>query len=265
MTSSERDDQPTGLVWIDSHCHVESAGGVDVVRRAAADAGVSRVVDVGTALGTSRVACENARSAPGLISATVGLHPHDASRIDDEWDALVELASAPEVVAIGETGFDFHYNHSPRDAQEDAFRRHIRLAGERDLALVIHTRNAWEDTLRVLRDEGVPRRTVFHCFSGGPAEAERVLELGAFCSFSGVVSFKNAADVRDAAALVPADRMLVETDAPYLAPVPMRGKPNEPAYLPHVGAALAQARGEAVAVVARATAATAAAVFGFLP
>jgi TatD DNase family protein len=219
------------------------------------------MVCVGTDLATSRAAIDLAR-AHADVHATVGLHPHEARHRAEQWDDLVALAADPAVVAIGEAGFDLHYLHSPFEDQEAAFRAQIRLAHETDRALVIHSREAWDHTFRVLRDEGVPPRTVFHCFTGGPAEARRALDLGAHLSFSGIVTFKGASDLRAAAALVPRDRVLVETDAPYLAPVPHRGRPNEPALVALVGAAVAAARGEDVAEVAAATRATTAAVFG---
>ena len=217
------------------------------------------MVVVGTDADSSRAAVElAARHAD--VRATVGLHPHEASRFDDEWPALLELASEPGVVAVGEAGFDLHYRHSEPDAQDAAFRAQIRLAHELDRTLVIHSREAWDDTFRVLEEETPPARTVFHCFTGGPAEAERALELGTYLSFSGIVSFRGADDVRAAAASCPADRMLVETDAPYLAPVPHRGRENEPAYVVAVGAALAAAVGRPADAVAAATVATARAV-----
>ena len=182
------------------------------------------------------------------------MHPHDASRLDDEWDDLVALArDGARVVAVGEAGFDLHYEHSPRAAQERAFAAQIALANELDRALVIHTREAWDETFRVLHDVGVPERTVFHCFTGGPVEVRRALDIGAYVSFSGIVSFNTAVDVREAAALVPSDALLVETDAPFLAPVPHRGKRNEPALLTAVGAALAAARTEPLADIALTT------------
>ena len=191
---------------------------------------------MGTDLETSRRAVELARRHPE-VRATVGLHPHDASQLAEQWDALVALARdhADVVVGIGEAGFDLFYEHSARAEQEAAFRAQIALAHELDRALVIHSRDAWDDTFAVLADAGVPARTVFHCFTGGPDEARRALDLGAHLSFSGIVSFKNADDVRAAAALVPLDRVLVETDAPYLAPVPHRGQPNRPAWVVDVG------------------------------
>ena len=230
--------------------------GADAAIARARDAGVAAMVVVGTDLESSRQAVELAAQHPDVY-ATVGLHPHDASRLDTEWDDLVALAKSPRVVAVGEAGFDFHYMHSPPDAQDAAFRAQIRLATFLDRALVIHSREAWDATFAVLVEEGVPARTVFHCFTGGPAEADRALELGAALSFSGIVSFKSADDVRAAAVRCPSDRLLVETDAPYLAPVPYRGKENEPAFIGAVGDALAAAVGRDPADVAAATAAAA--------
>jgi TatD DNase family protein len=254
------------LTWVDSHCHLGWEGAEDdpdtTVEQARA-AGVEALVCVGTDLASSRRAVEFADRLPE-VRATVGLHPHDASRLGEEWEALVALARdrADVVVGIGEGGFDFYYEHSDRSAQEDAFRAQVGLARDLDRALVIHSRDAWDDTFRVLTDTGMPPRTVFHCFTGGPDEARRALDLGAYLSFSGIVSFKNAHDVRAAAAIVPLDRMLVETDAPYLAPVPHRGRPNRPAWVVDVGTALATAVGRPVEEVAAATRRNTRAVFG---
>jgi TatD DNase family protein len=198
------------------------------------------------------------------VRATVGLHPHDAGRLADDWAALEALARdhADVVVGIGEGGFDLFYEHSARDEQERAFRAQVGLAHHLGRALVIHSRDAWDDTFGVLADAGAPSRTVFHCFTGGPDEARRALDLGAYLSFSGIVSFKNADDVRAAAAIAPLDRVLVETDAPYLAPVPHRGQPNRPAWVVDVGVALAAAMGRPLDDVAAATRRNAATVFG---
>jgi TatD DNase family protein len=250
------------VTWVDSHCHLPSlSGGADAALERARTAGVEAVVCVGTDLATSRASLDVAERHADVV-ATVGLHPHDASKLALEWDELEQLARTPSVVAVGETGFDFYYRHSSREDQEAAFRAQITLAQQLGRALVIHTRDAWDDTFRVLVDAGVPERTVFHCFTGGPHEARRALEIGAFLSFSGIVSFKNADDVRAAAAFTPLDRMLVETDAPYLAPVPHRGRENEPAWVADVGAALATVTGRSPEEIAAATRATATAVFG---
>jgi TatD DNase family protein len=249
------------VTWVDSHCHLPADGSeAGLVLNRARAGGVEWVVCVGTDLETSRAAVALAARHPD-VHATVGLHPHDASRLEAEWPALVELAAAPEVVGIGEAGFDLHYNHSRFDEQEAAFRAQIQLAHATDRALVIHSREAWDDTFRVLADERVPRRTVFHCFTGGASEAERAIDAGAYLSFSGIVTFKNARDVRAAAALAPLERVLVETDSPYLAPVPHRGSTNEPAFVAMVGAGLAAARGATVDDIAAATRATATSVF----
>jgi TatD DNase family protein len=210
------------------------------------EAGVELLVTVGTDHESSRLAIELAAAFDG-VWATVGLHPHDAK---DGLDDLEALLSEPKVVAVGECGLDYYYDHSPRDVQRQVFAAQIAMAHRHDLALVIHSRDAWADTFDVLAAEGVPARTVMHCFTGGPDEARRSLDLGAHLSFSGIVSFPNAPELREAAALCPADRYLIETDSPYLAPVPHRGRKNRPALLPHVGEAVAAARSEDVATVA---------------
>ncbi len=246
--------------WVDSHCHLQSLADPNAAIERAHAAHVTGMVCVGTDLETSRQAIDLAARHPE-VRATVGLHPHDASRLTDEWVELEPLAAADNVVAIGETGFDFHYMHSPADAQEAAFRAQIGLAKRLDRALVIHSRDAWDATFRVLTEEGPPPRTIFHCFTGGTDEARRALDLGAFLSFSGIVTFPNADDVRAAAAITPLDRLLVETDAPYLAPVPHRGRENEPALVPLIGAAVAAARGSTDSEIAERTAANARDVF----
>jgi TatD DNase family protein len=235
--------------WTDNHCHLPAgdAGADQIVE--ARDAGVSRLITVGTDVEHSRDAITVAAAHAG-VWATAGVHPHDAS---GGIDGLVELLDAPEVVAVGECGLDHHYDHSPRDAQRQVFAAQIALAVEHDLALVIHTREAWDETFDILAAEGVPDRTVFHCFTGGPAEARRGLDLGIRLSFSGIVTFPSAGELREAAALCPLDRLLVETDSPYLAPVPHRGRPNRPALVPLVGAAVAAAKGVDVSEVAAAS------------
>ena len=246
--------------WVDSHCHLQLAGGDEHVARAR-DAGVKWMVCVGTDLATSGEAMELAARHENVYAA-VGLHPHDASKLAAEWGMLEPLAVSDACTAIGEAGFDLYYEHSPADEQETAFRWQIRLARRLDKPLVIHSRDAWDDTFRVLDDEGVPERTVFHCFTGGPEEAKQALARGCYLSFSGIVSFKNAEALREAARHAPAGRILVETDSPFLTPEPHRGKPNEPAYVVAVGEALARARAETVEEIAAVTRANAARVFG---
>jgi TatD DNase family protein len=237
-------------VWTDTHCHVPWEGvGEDVLDEARA-AGVTRFVTIGTTVGTSRAAIDVAGRHDD-VWATVGVHPHDAAAAD--LAEVERLLAGERVVAVGECGLDFHYDHSPRDVQLEVFAAHVRLAQRYDLALVVHTREAWDATFEVLDAEGLPPRTVFHCFTGGPAEAARALERGGVLSFSGIVTFKNADDVRAAAALCPLDRLVVETDSPYLAPVPHRGRANRPAWLPAVGEAVAAAKGLDPADLAAAT------------
>jgi TatD DNase family protein len=246
------------MPWCDSHCHLQYEGiAADALAEAGA-AGVRRVICIGTDADESAKAIEVARANPGRVWATVGLHPHDASQ---GVDGIVGLLDAPDVRAVGECGLDYHYDHSPREMQREAFAAQVALAHEKGLALVIHTREAWDDTFAILAAEGVPERTVFHCFTGGPDEARRALDTGARISFSGIVTFAKADDVREAAAVVPLDRVLVETDAPFLTPVPHRGTPNSPAFVPLVGAAVAQVRGIDVAEVEAATWAASEAVF----
>jgi TatD DNase family protein len=245
-----------GVGWIDSHCHLqdryrpEGPGATGTVAEARA-AGVSGLVCVGTDAATSRQAIDLVavlrNEAAGFGSwATVGLHPHEAAAGVDEVSGVLEqsLASHPDVVVgVGECGLDYHYDNASRHAQRDAFAAQIALASRHDLTLVVHSRSAWDDTLDVLLRQGEPARTIFHCFTGGPDEARRCLDLGAYLSFSGIVTFKNADDVRAAARLCPLDRLLVETDAPFLAPVPHRGQPNRPAWVAEVGTAVAGLKG----------------------
>ena len=235
------------ISWTDTHCHLgwEGSSAADQVAEAMA-AGVGRLINIGTQEETSRKAVEVASEFDN-VWATVGLHPHDAS---DGVDSVAPFAGSDRVVAIGECGLDYYYEHSPREAQRDAFAAQIGLANQHGLALVVHTRDAWDDTFEILKAEGVPDRLVFHCFTGGPQEARRCLEIGGHLSFSGIISFKNAGDIREAAVVCPQDRLLVETDSPYLAPVPHRGQENRPAWVAVVGEAVAAARGEDPATIA---------------
>lgn len=239
--------------WTDDHCHLHArdadAQAVAGAVEAASAAGVARMITVGCDLADSAAAIAVAASHEG-VHATAGVHPHEAAQGIDGLEALL---GAPEVVAVGECGLDYFYEHSPREVQRAVFAAQIALAFAHDLALVIHTRDAWAETFDILDAEGAPPRTVFHCFTGGPEEARRCLDLGAMLSFSGIITFPSAGDVREAAVLCPGDRILVETDAPFLAPVPHRGKPNQPAWVPVVGAAVAEAQGREVAEVAALT------------
>ncbi len=253
--------------WIDTHCHLSLDQGHDADPAAEHDVGallaearangVARMITIATDEPSARAAIAIAADHED-IWASVGLHPHDASNGIDGIEALL---GAPNVVAVGECGLDYHYEHSPRDAQRAAFAAQIDLAKRYDLAMVVHTRSAWDDTFAILDAEGMPERTIIHCFTGGPDEARKCLDLGAYLSFSGIVTFGNAADVRAAAELCPQDRLLVETDSPFLAPIPYRGKTNQPGWVPVVGAAVAEVRGVTPAVVAAAVWQNAAEVF----
>lgn len=238
--------------WTDTHCHVQEqmieSGSDETLVRARA-AGVTRFVVIGTDVETSSAAIEIANRHDD-VWATVGLHPHDAV---NGVDTVRHLVTGPRVVGVGECGLDYHYEHSPREVQMPAFAEQIALAKEHGLTLVVHTRDAWADTWDILDAEGAPENTIIHCFTGGPEEARGCLDRGAYLSFSGIVTFKNAAELREAALLCPMDRMLVETDAPFLAPVPHRGRPNEPAHVGIVGTAIADLRGIAPAELAAAT------------
>ncbi len=246
--------------WFDSHCHLDDGGveeAADVLARARA-AGVGGAITIGCDAASSRAAIGIAATHDD-VWATVGLHPHEAKH---GVDTIVDVLDEPGVIAVGECGLDYHYDHSPRPAQREAFAAQIALAHERRLPLVIHTREAWDDTLAILHAEGPPASTVFHCFTGGPSEARRCLDLGGRLSFSGIVTFKGATDVQDAARLCPDDRLLVETDSPYLAPVPYRGRRNEPAYVAHVGSAVAALRGATVEDLSRLSTTNARVAFG---
>ncbi|MGO9343213.1 MAG: TatD family hydrolase [Acidimicrobiales bacterium] len=246
--------------WIDSHCHIqdrylpEDTEAIGEIEEAVV-AGVTGLICIGTDPESSRQAVQLVAALRTTVDgfgswATVGLHPHDASGGPEALKSLqqvIETASTEHpgvVVAVGECGLDYHYEYSPRSDQRQAFEAQIALAAALDLTLVVHTRTAWDDTIDLLRSTGAPERVVIHCFTGGPEEARRCLDLGAYLSFSGIITFKGAPEVRDAAVLCPRERLLVETDAPFLAPVPHRGKPNRTAWVAVVGQAVAGARGE---------------------
>lgn len=249
---------------VDTHCHLDMLeADLPGVLGRMTEAGVVRAVTIGVDAASNEWAVAAAERHE-RVWATVGLHPHDAK---DRTDALMarvaELAAHPRVVGVGEAGLDYHYDNSPRPAQRAVFAEQVRIAAAAGTALVIHTREAWDDTFAILEAEGLPPRLVFHCFSGGAAEAERAVALGAVLSFSGTVTFPSAGDLREAARATPLDRIVVETDSPFLSPVPHRGKRNEPARVIHVTEKIAEVKGLATDEVARATARTAARLFGW--
>lgn len=236
---------------VDTHCHLAEAkfrGDVDDVIARATAAGVQQIISVG-AIGpieNDRLTVEIAERHDNLFAA-VGVHPHDAKDCTQKRIAeLRELARAKKVVAIGESGLDFHYMRSPQDAQEASLRAHLALASELDLPIVIHCRDAEQRMVEIVRETGMPSRGgVIHCFTGNAEAAREFVALGFHISFSGILTFKNSGPVREAAspAIVPDDRVMVETDAPYLAPEPYRGKRNEPAYVNRTLEVLANLRG----------------------
>jgi TatD DNase family protein len=236
--------EPLPAAVFDSHCHLDAMG-VDIGQSLAdaAAVGVGRVVTVGDTLESSRWAAGIAAAWPAVVAA-VAVHPNETADLDEStWDGLAELAALPRVRAIGETGLDYYWDRVPAGVQQEAFRRHIALAKAAGKALVIHDRDAHDDVLRVLREEGAPEWTVFHCFSGDAAMAAECVRAGYVLSFAGTVTFKNAPELREAAALVPLDQLLVETDAPFLTPVPYRGRPNAPYLVPLTVRALAAVKG----------------------
>jgi len=228
---------------IDTHTHLDDARyepDREAVIARARETGIDRIITIGCDLSTSQAAVALADRYP-FVYATVGVHPHEVRHIEDGWyNELRRLAENKKVVAFGEVGLDYHYNHSSPKEQRDRFREQIQLARELRLPLVIHTREAQEDTIQILKDE---RSTevggVFHCFSGDAWLAKDALDLGFYLSFSGILTFQNAGMLRDIAKTVPLDRILIETDCPYLTPVPHRGKRNEPAFVRHVAETLA--------------------------
>lgn len=250
---------PPGETLIDSHCHLDMQDFADdraaVLARAAA-AGVATMITIGAGgpLEANDRALALADAHP-QVYATVGVHPHEASQVSTAvLDDLARQARHPKVVAIGETGLDYHYDHSPRPRQRDAFAAFVQLARAAGLPVVVHLRDADADAADILRAERVGEvGGVIHCFSGGAASARIFLDLGLHISFSGIVTFKTAEALREAARLVPADRLLVETDAPFLAPAPYRGRRNEPALVARTAAVLAALRGEPLATVAAGT------------
>ena len=255
-------------MWIDTHCHVydeRTPGGADASIDNAHAQGIDKIIVIGTDAATTTQALAIAARHDN-VWATVGLHPHDSKIGVDTVVPFVDGLDAQglatqKIVAIGECGLDYFYDHSERNVQREAFAQQISLAKQLDLSLVIHTRNAWPDTFDVLDAEGMPGRVIFHCFTGDEAEARAAVERGAWLSFSGIVTFAKADDIRRAAKFCPADKLLTETDAPWLAPVPHRGKENEPALVRVVGECLAQVRGENAEEIARTTVRNAHAAF----
>ena len=234
------------MTLVDSHCHLDdeqfAADREQTIERALA-AGVTRMMAIGTGGGPPDLeAGLRLAEAYPFLYATVGVHPHDAAKAGaPDLERLRRLVGHAKVLAVGEIGLDYHYNFSPPEVQREVFAAQLQLAAEAGKPVVIHTREAWEDTLRLVRESGVSEG-IMHCFTGGPREAREALDAGFHLSFAGMITFPKAQAIRDAAALTPDDRLLVETDAPYLAPVPHRGRRNEPAYMVETVRRLAELR-----------------------
>lgn len=253
--------------FIDSHAHIDGpefdADRADVIARARA-AGLTDIVVIGAGgdLDTCRRAIALAETDPHLHAA-VAIHPHDVAAIEPAfWPELLALAAHPAVVAVGETGLDYHYDHSPRENQRAAFRKFIDIAREVQKPVVCHIRDAHADAQAILTDtEAAELGVVIHCFTGTPADARIYAEMGCYVSFSGIATFKSAGDIRDAVKEVPHNRLLLETDCPYLAPVPMRGRRNEPAFLVHTAEVIAREANLSVADLAAQTTANTRRIF----
>jgi TatD DNase family protein len=253
---------------IDSHAHIqgkEYAGEVEAVIARSREAGVEKIIAVGGAgdMSSNTEAIALAASYSDIY-ATVGMHPHDAKDVGDmEVRKLKELTARLKVVAVGETGLDYYYSHSPHDVQRRVFTQFIHMASETQLPLVVHERDAAEDVAELLRSEGAGKvRGVIHCFTGDYEAASEYLDLGFYLSFTGIITFKNAQPLRDVVRRVPLERMLVETDSPYLAPVPHRGKRNEPAFVRFVAETIARLKEVSLETVAKVTSDNVHALFG---
>jgi TatD DNase family protein len=242
----------------DSHCHLDDSQfdpDREQVLERALEAGVERMLVIGTGDGPPdlEAGLRLARRYPFLY-ATVGVHPHDAAKATPETFAeMSKLLAEEKVLAVGEIGLDYHYDFSPRDVQREVFVHQLQLAAGAGKPVVIHTREAWDDTLQLLRQHASTHRGILHCFTGGPEEARQVLDLGFLLSFGGVLTFPKSELVREAARLAPDDSLVVETDAPYLAPIPNRGKRNEPAFMVETVRRLAEVRGVAPEHIAQVT------------
>ena len=251
---------------VDSHAHLDDPrfdADRDATLQRAWDAGVRRILTIGNGRGPDDMGCGiPVADAHDWIVTSVGIHPHDAGKAGETHYTLMrELATHPKVVAIGETGLDYFYDNSPRDVQREVFRRQLRLAKDVDLPVIIHTRDADDDTERILAEEG-PLRGVIHCFTSSARLATAAVALGFYISFSGIVTFPKAQGLAEIAAKLSNDQLLVETDCPYLAPVPHRGKRNEPAFVRDTAGFVAALRGTSVEAVAAVSTANFSRLFG---
>jgi TatD DNase family protein len=244
---------------VDSHCHLDDkrfADDLDAVLDRAAEAGVTRILTIGTGDGPPGIDCAvRIADRYSQVYASIGVHPHDASKVTPQtYDELSTLAANPKVIAFGEIGLDYHYDFSPREIQREVFIEQLKLARALGLPITIHTREAWDDTMSILQSNW-QGEGILHCFTGDAAQAQQALAMGFHLSYGGVLTFKTADSVREAARITPDDRLLIETDAPYLAPVPYRGKRNEPSMMVETLRKLAEVRGSTPEAIAALTAA----------
>lgn len=236
------------MEWIDLHAHLDKLQeGPEEALRLAKDVGVTRVVTIGTDPNDLPVVLDLARKNPGRVFCTLGIHPHDGAKYSPDVGAFIEAnINDPAVIAVGEIGLDYYYEQSPRQEQSEAFRAQLEIAARHGMPVEIHTRDAEEDTVAILEEFRGRVRGIIHCFTGTQWLADRALDLGFNISISGIVTFKNAEALRDVVRSLPLDRMHVETDAPFLAPVPMRGKQNTPAFVVHTAKFVADLKGVAL-------------------
>lgn len=250
--------QNNSLQYVDSHCHLDFPdfeAELDTIIQRARSMGVSHMTSIGTSLKTINKTLKVAEAYP-FIYATVGVHPHDAeAEFDISYEDLAKIAEHPKVIGIGETGLDYFYEHSPKEKQQDLFRLHIKVARDFDLPLIVHTRDADHDCLAILKEEMGKGafKGLIHCFTASQKFAQEVLKLGFYISISGIVTFKKATELHEAVRQIPLDRLLIETDSPYLAPIPHRGKRNEPSFVIHVAEAIAELKDCPLPEVARVT------------
>jgi len=252
-------------MWIDSHCHltherIGELGSPEQLVKAAQEQGIDGMLTISCQIKGDFEEQRKTAQIYDNVWCSVGTHPHDSGLEAEKAvseEELIQLANSdPKIVGIGESGLDYYYENSPREDQAESFRKHIRACIKTGLPLIVHTRDADEDTIQILKEEGAGTKTlkgVIHCFSTSQWLAEQAMELGFYISFSGIVTFKKAVEIQEVAKTMPLDRMLIETDAPYLAPVPYRGKLNQPAYVKHTGEFIADLRGISPEELARAT------------
>jgi TatD DNase family protein len=262
--AGSKETLPLPVPVFDSHCHLDLVEmPVEEALARARAVGIAKIMTIGCDVPSSEYAARTAAAHDGVY-AGVAIHPNDAKGLSDATlEVIAGLARQPKVVAIGETGLDYYRDHAGKDDQQRSFRAHIAIAKDTGKALVIHDREAHDDVLRILEEEGAPGKVVFHCFSGDAAMARICADRGYVMSFAGNVTFKNAQPLRDALAVAPLDLILVETDAPFMAPVPHRGRPNSSDLIPHTVRLMAEVKNVEVDVLCTAISATGTRLFGF--